>query len=61
MAQNENKLVESARQAERVEARLVQLQESQASELTHLREQYAAMEAQVRQYRADLYAVMRAV
>ncbi len=32
-----------------------------AAELAQLRDQYGAMEAQVRQYRADLYAAMRTV
>ncbi len=61
VALSENKLAESARQGERMEGRLLQLQECQAAELAQLRDQYGAMEAQVRQYRADLYAAMRTV
>lgn len=61
VSENQNKLDANAKQVEKMEAKLLQLQESHAQEMSRMREQYAALEAQVRNYHAEMYAQMRAM
>ncbi len=56
--QNENKLSESAKQLDRMQAKLLQLQESQAADVAKLRDCYAVLEAQLRTYQSELCGAM---